>query len=945
MLGKKEKYGLWVFALCFTIAIMWAVSDNVPPFHSRTEMPSFEKEKGEGEEEEKEEEKKPNDWFFMQRAYPLGDIPIDQYLGSIQQAQQMREKISTKDAVVWSEAGPTNIPGRITDLAIHPDYPNTIYAGAACGGVFKSTDNGATWAPIFDDHGTPSIGALAIHPDDPSILYCGTGEANGSGDSYPGTGIYKSTDGGSTWALTGLENSYHIGRIVIDPLDPDNIFVAASGKLFGKNPDRGIYKSTNGGASWEQKLYISDSTAAIDVAVDPTNPNTVYAAMWERIRASTYRQVGGWTSGLHKSTDGGDTWYQLTSGLPSSGPDVGRIGISVCESSPNVLYAVYCDHPGYFMGMYKSTDYGESWTQTNDSALEDLVSSFGWYFGQVRVDPTDPDKVFAMGVYLYRTTNGGNFWSEVGYSVHVDHHAMFISPDDPSRVYLGCDGGVYLSSNGGTNWSLCTSQPSTQFYAITIDHLNPQRLYGGTQDNGTLRTLTGALGDWDHSHGGDGFYCNVDYTNANVIYAEYQWGWLRKSTNLGGSWNYVMDGIDDSDRTNWCTPVIMDPVDHNTLYYGSHRLYKTTNGGGWWDPISGDLTNGPGPGTLTYGTLTTIAVAPSITQVIYVGTDDANVWVTTNGGGDWTSISAGLPDRWVTRVAVDPYDESIAYATFSGHRIGGALPHVYRSTNYGSSWQSISSNLPEGPINDVIVDPMNPSVLYVGSDVGVYVTEDLGGSWAPLGTGLPVTTVHDLAFHPPTRKLVAGTHGRSMFSCQVPGSDTTHGVQVLAGDSVSSINADDVEVVFYLENTGLVADTFDITVDDALGWSLSPDSFSKGLAAGQIDTTEISVSVPYDVEPGTTDPITLQAISRGNPSFVDSAVLSVYVNAKRGDLDLSCEINVGDVVLLVNYLYRGGDPPEIPETGDANCDDTIDVGDVVILINYLFRSGPMPCAP
>jgi len=944
MLGKKEKYGIWLFAICFAIAIVWAVSDNVPSFHSRTEMPSFEKQEGE-EEEDKEEEKKPNDWFFMQRAYPLGDIPIDRYLASVRQAQKMRAETSTKDAVVWSEAGPTNIPGRITDLLIHPDEPNTICAGAACGGVFKSTDNGSTWFPIFDEQGTPSIGALAMHPVYTSVLYCGTGEANGSGDSYPGTGIYKSTDGGSSWVHAGLENSYHIGRIAVHPLSPNIIFVAAGGKLFGKNPERGVYKSTDSGASWYQKLYISDSTAATDVAVDPTDPNIVYAAMWERIRASTYRQVGGWTSGIHKSTDGGDSWYQLTNGLPPSGPDVGRIGISVCQSSPNVLYAMYCDHPGYFMGLYKSTNYGESWTQTNDSALEDLVSSFGWYFGNVRVDPTNPDIVFAMGVDLYRSTNGGNYWTDVGYSVHVDHHAMFISPSDPDRVYLGCDGGVYLSTNGGTNWSLCTSQPSTQFYAITIDYLNPQRLYGGTQDNGTLRTLTGALGDWDHIHGGDGFYCNVDYTNANVIYAEYQWGWLRKSTNLGSSWNYVMDGIDDSDRTNWCTPVIMDPVDHNTLYYGSHRLYKTTNGGGWWDPISGDLTDGPGPGSLTYGTITTIDVAPSNTQVIYVGTDDANVWVTTDGGGDWTSIGAGLPDRWVTRVTADPYNESIAYSTFSGHRIGGALPHIYRTTNYGSSWQSISSNLPEGPINDVLVNPQNPSVLYVGSDVGVYVTEDLGGSWTPLGTGLPITTVHDLAFHEPTRKLVAGTHGRSMFSCFVSDSDTMHGVLVEAGPDENSINASDLIVRFVLENTGLVTDTLDAVMSEQHGWNLTPGSYWTELAAGEEESLEVTVTIPYDAPLSTVDVITCQATSRANPSFEDDDYLAVTVSAVRGDANNDGTIDLGDVVYLVSYLYKAGPAPEIIESGDCNCDGPIDVGDVVYLVNYLFRSGPMPCKP
>jgi photosystem II stability/assembly factor-like uncharacterized protein len=945
MLSAKEKYGILLFSLCFIIATIWSVTDDLPTFHSRMEMPSFEKE--EGEAEEKEEEKKPNDWFFMQRAYPIGEIPIDQYLASMRQAQQMRADASTKgkEAVIWSEAGPTNIPGRITDLAVHPNYPNTIYAGAACGGVFKSTDGGNSWIPIFDEQGTPSIGALTIHPDDPQILYVGTGEANGSGDSYPGTGIYKSTNGGANWTHIGLENSYHIGRIAIHPLFPETVFVAASGKLFGTNPERGIYKSTNGGVTWEQKLFISDSTAAVDVAVDPTDPEIVYAAMWERFRGPDNRRVGGWTSGLHKSTDGGETWYQLTNGLPPSGPTIGRIGISVCTSSPNVIYAIYCNHPGEFMGVYKSTNYGESWTQTNDYVLEGFLGGFGWYFGNVRVDPTDPDRVFALGVYLYRSTNGGSSWYEVGSSVHVDHHTMFISPADHNRVYLGCDGGVNLSTNGGTGWNLCTSQPSTQFYAITIDYLNPQRLYGGTQDNGTLRTLTGALGNWDHIHGGDGFYCNVDYTNSNVIYAEYQWGWLRKSTDLGYHWDYVMDGINDGDRTNWCTPVIMDPVDHNTLYYGSHRLYKTVNGGGWWTAISSDLTDGGGGGSLTYGTITTIAVVPSNTQVIYVGTDDANVWVTTNGGGNWTDISAGLPDRWVTRVAVDPYDESIAYVTFSGHRVSSPLPHIYRTTDYGINWESISSNLPEGPINDVIVDPQNPSVLYVGSDVGVYATYDLGGSWEPLGTGLPITTVHDLAFHKATRKLVAGTHGRSMFSCQLGVADTIHGLEVLSAGDVSTVNAIDAQVVFSVENTGLVTDTFDVTVSGELEWEISPESYWVALNAGETETSAVNVSVPYNATLGNTDIITLVAVSRGNPYFDDYALLSLTVTAIRGDANHNDEIEPSDVVFLLNYLFRGGSAPEIIETGDCNCDEVVDAADVVYLISYLFRSGPLPCAP
>ena len=944
MLNRKEKFGILVFSLCFTFAIVWAFSHNLS-LHSRGLIPSLEM--GSEEEEEKmEAEEKPNDWFYLQRAFPIGDIPIEQRRASLEQAQIMREKVGDKSSIVWSQAGPTNIPGRITDLAIHPSYPNTIYAGAAAGGVFKSTDNGASWIPVFDITGTPSIGALAIDPTDPQIVYVGTGEANTSGDSYAGTGIYKSTDGGSSWTHLGLESSYHIGRIVVNPLNPQVVYVAACGKLFGTNPERGVYKSTDGGSSWEQKLFVSDSTACIDVAINPVSPDTVYAAMWERERLAQWRKVGGLTSRIYRSTDGGDSWSQLTSGLPANSTTVGRIGISVSASSPNIVYAIYSNDPGDFMGVYKSTNYGTSWSRVNDGALSGFLGGFGWYFGNIRVDPTEPNRVFVLGVDLYRSTNGGSSWSNVGYSIHVDHHAMFISPLDHNRIYSGCDGGVNLSTNGGTAWSTCTNQPSTQFYAITLDQLNPQRLYGGTQDNGTLRTLSGAPNGWEQIFGGDGFYCIVDFTNSNVIYAEYQYGYLLKSTDLGYSWNYVMDGINYSaDRHNWCTPVAMDPMNHNILYYGSNRLYRTTSGGSSWTAVSGDLTNGPGSGNLTYGTITTIEVAPSNHNLVYVGTDDANVWVTTNSGGNWTQINSGLPNRWVTRVTADPYSDSIAYVTLSGYRDDSPLPHIYRTSNRGSSWQSISSNLPEAPINDVLVDSINPSVLYVGSDVGVYISTDAGGSWTPLGTNLPITTVDDLALHQTSRKLVAGTHGRSMFTCLVSSADTLHGVAVSAGSNVYTVNAIQAEVSFFLQNTGKVADFFEVTVTEQLGWSLDPDSLLVNLNPGELDTLPVTVNVPYTASVNDVDRIILKAVSQANPYFEDQDTLWVTVAAERGDANNDRSIDVADVVILINYLFKNGPPPAIFEAGDVNCDEEIDVADVVYLINYLFRDGPAPCAP
>ena len=572
-------------------------------------------------------------------------------------------------------------------------------------------------------------------------------------------GIYKSTDAGATWTYAGLEDTYYIARIVVDPLDGDRIWVAAAGALFGTNPERGIYRSTDAGATWQQVLSVTDSTAATDVAIDPARPDTVFAAMWERVRGLTYRTSGGATSAIYRSYDGGDTWTKLTNGLPS-GSAVGRIGISVCKSNPSVIYATYSDHPGYFLGVYKSTNGGNTWTQTNDGDLADVYSNFGWYFGQIRVDPTNANRVFVLGVPFYRSQDGGASWAEVGPANHVDHHAMAFDPLTPARVVEGNDGGIYASANSGTSWTKLYDQPTNQFYMIEVDYQNPSRLYGGTQDNGTLRTTTGGVSDWEEIFGGDGFYTIVDPTDPDIIYCEYQYGNLYKSVDFGYSWAWALSGVTSSDRRNWSTPVAMDPSDHLKLYYGTYRVYKTTNGASSWSAISTDLTNGNQGGN--YGTVTTIAVAPSNPSVVYVGTDDSNVWLTQNGGGAWTNVSTALPNRWVTRVAVDPGLAGTAYVTFSGLRWNEDIGYVYRTADYGASWDDITGNLPGSPVNAIVIDPDDTARLFVGSDVGCFYTEDFGETWQMLGTGLPPVPVYDLKLHGPTRTLFAGTHGRSI---------------------------------------------------------------------------------------------------------------------------------------------------------------------------------------
>jgi photosystem II stability/assembly factor-like uncharacterized protein len=711
------------------------------------------------------EEKIPNDWFFAQRAFPQGEINREVYKEAQRQAQAMKAQAAAARSGNWVSAGPTNIGGRVSDVELIPTSFDTIYAGAASGGVFKSVDGGQTWTPIFDDALSLSIGDIALDPSNSNIIYVGTGEVNAGGGSqtYDGFGLYRSTDGGQTWEHLGLEDTRYIGRVVIDPLNTRRIFVAAMGKLFGVNSERGLYRSTDGGLSWEQSLFISDSTGCIDVVIHPANPDTVYATMWERIRRPDRRSYGGVTCGLYRSYDGGDTWQELTGGLPNNSPNVGRIGISLCASQPGILYAIYADNIGYFDGVYKTTDGGNSWIRTNDGALGSIYASYGWWFGNIRVDPVNPNIVYAMGLDVYKTNNGGQSWFYSSGSMHVDQHGLYIHPQNPNYVVAGNDGGIYVSQNGGSGYTKSPNLPITQFYTGEVDYQFPERLYGGTQDNGTNRTLTGNPNQWYNIYSGDGFYVLVDPSDNNYVYAESQYGYLVRSTNGGTVFQYALSGVAGS-RKNWSSPLAMDPSNPQVLYFGTERVNKTVNRAVSWTPVSPDLSKGPPSGNLIFGTITTIAVAPSDPNTIYAGTDDGNVWVTRNGGSNWVSISATLPGRWITRLAVDPFEARTAYVTLSGYRWDEYLPHILRTTDAGTTWEDISANLPEAPLNDVIVDPQDTATQYVASDVGVFYSQNLGISWQYIGAGLPNVPVTDLVLHNPTRMLVAATYGRSMFT-------------------------------------------------------------------------------------------------------------------------------------------------------------------------------------
>ena len=700
----------------------------------------------------------PNDWFVAQRIFPQGKINYEFYHTAIAEALQKKQAYKMfSSGPEWQFAGPDNLGGRVSDVEMDPENDQIMYAAGASGGIFKSSDGGFIWTPIFDQQPSLSIGDMAIAPSDANIIYAGTGEPNGGGGSitYDGMGIFKSSDGGNTWNSIGLAETHNTGRIAIDPKNSNKVFVAAMGDLFSNTPDRGIYRTVDGGTTWQQVLYVNDSTGAIDLVINPLSPDTVFAATWERVRKPNRRSYGGISCNIYRSVDGGDNWTLLSNsnGLPSPSNNIGRIGIDIAASDPAIVYAIYADKTGSFAGVYKSVDNGNSWTRTNDATLNNMYSSYGWWFGRIKIDPTNSNIVYTIGLDVYKSSDGGNSWSNISNTIHADNHSLYVFPQNPNLLILGNDGGFYSSANGGSSWTKAEGLPIMQFYTSEIDFQNPTNLYGGAQDNGTNCTTSGNTGDWFSIFGGDGFQCMVDPTNNNFIYAESQYGNLNQS----------LFGVDNYDRNNWNTPLAMNPLNPKSIYYGSNKLYKSINRSGSWDAISNDLTNGPSSGNLVYGTLTTISVSKADTNVIYVGSDDGNVNVTTNNGISWTNITTGLPQRWITRVAADPVDTGTAYVTLSGYRYDDYLPHIFRTTDYGNTWQDISSNLPSLPVNDIIIDPMDDSTLFIATDGGVYFTQNLGTSWEILGSSLPLVAVTDITLHSPTHTMVAATYGRSMY--------------------------------------------------------------------------------------------------------------------------------------------------------------------------------------
>ncbi len=784
------------------------------------------------------QEKSPHDFMFMQRAYPTGEIKTDAYSLAIKWKKQQVQR-NNANSVVWEFSGPTNIGGRISDIEIPIDQSQTYYVGAASGGIFKTIDGGANWIPIFDEQEMLSIGDIEISKNNSNLLWVGTGEVNAGGGSlaYDGDGMYKSTDGGMSWEAKGLPVVGSIGKVLIDPNDDNTIFVGAMGPLFRKDTNRGVYRSTNDGDTWEQVLFVSDSTGIIDMSIHPSNGDIIYAASWERIRRPDNRQYGGETSRIYRSQDGGDTWVELTNGLPSNPSNKGRISIDISQSNPDVLYAFYTDLIGNVEGTFKTSNGGDTWVQVNSISNG---TSYHWWFGGIFIDPTDENIIYNAGFVMGKSTDGGMTWNSTFPGVHVDQHAMAFNPLVAGEVLLGNDGGLYKSTNNGTSSVKDNSLPITQFYRFYVDAQNANKVYGGTQDNNTIRTTTGGLNDWQAIFGGDGFQPLVDPTNTNVIYALSQRGNLGKSINDAASFSGALNGIPGGDTNNWDTAITFDPADSQTLYYGTQKVYKTTNAAGNWTAISPDLSNGPHTGNLAFGTVTSINVSPFNSDLIYTGTDDGNVWVTQNGGSNWDLISASLPNLWVTKVLASRDDVNTVYITFSGYRFGEDDGHVFKSTDNGENWIDISNNLPDIPVNDIEKDRYGN--LFIGTDIGVLASLDEGANWEPLGINMPSMVVTDLIIHEASEFLYAGTYGRSSYKLDIAENVLNAGEDFFASEVKLFPNPAIDHVMISLSN---ISEKVLIVMYDQLGRKIFKQEIESPKSLERISLEEIPSGVYY----------------------------------------------------------------------------------------------------
>jgi photosystem II stability/assembly factor-like uncharacterized protein len=796
------------------------------------------------------------------------------------------------DAIAWRNIGPTAMGGRVIDLAVHPERARIFYVASATGGLWKTTNNGTTFAPVFEHEGSSSVGAVALAPSNPEVVWVGTGEANARNSVSWGDGVYRSDDGGKSWTHAGLAETRHVGAIAVHPTEPEVVFVAAMGRTWGPNPERGLYRTRDAGATWERVLFVDEATGCIDVVIDPVLPDVVYAATYQRQRdafdSNDPAVQTGPGSGLWRSLDGGSSWERLTAGLPTV--DIGRIGLELYAADPRVAFAIIetagtgergapprsadrvslgirgrdAEDGGFLVesvtsgesaaqagleegdlivaidgadvagradlvaalaglapgahaelnyrrggeelgttlnllgrleagrtesfagsqggqianaqgrqgeqgfesgGVFRSEDRGTTWTRINS------LNPRPFYYSQIRVNPLDERELWVLGISLHHSDDGGAEFGTRGRGVHPDHHAMWIDPRDPEHVILGNDGGLYVTWDDGATWDHLDVLPICQFYNVAVDTRTPYHVYGGLQDNGSWggpsATRIGGTrtADWIKTGGGDGFHCAVDPENPDLVYSESQNGAITRLNVRTGEGARVARPQGSRDlRFNWNTPFLLSPHNSSILFYAGNAVIRSIDRGESAVRISPDVAR------TERGSATALAQSPLDEDVLFVGTDDGALWTTRNGGMEWLPIAEALgveQPLYVSDIEPSPHRARTVYVTLDGHRSNDERPYVFKSTDDGDTFTSIASNLPLGSVRTIALDPVNESLLFVGTEFGCFVSIDDGGSWAPLGSGLPTVPVHDLVVHPSESDLVAGTHGRGIWIADV----------------------------------------------------------------------------------------------------------------------------------------------------------------------------------
>jgi len=689
------------------------------------------------------------------------------------------------EGMKWRLVGPFR-GGRALAVTGIVSQPNTYYFGAVSGGVWKTTDGGITWDPLFDKQSVSSIGAIAAADSDPNVLYVGTGEACIRGNISYGDGVYKTIDGGKTWTNVGLKDSRHIGALIVHPKNPDVVFVAALGHAYGPNEERGIFRTRDGGKTWEKVLYINDRTGGIDVVFDPQNPHVLFAAMWEGNRTPWSLNSGGGKSGLYRSVDDGATWKLVKGNGMPDGP-LGRIGVSVAGGDSNVVYALIEANKG---GLYRSNDGGEHWELINE---DHRFRQRAWYFTHVWADTKNPNAVYIANTGLFRSIDGGKTFDRLP-APHGDHHGLWIDPDNPSRLINGNDGGATISVDAGKSWSTQLNQPTAQFYHVTADNDFPYRIYGAQQDNSTVGILTRSdrgfidRPDWDPVGGGESGYIAVDPRDSNIVYAGSYFGYITRFDRRTGQTQNVQQWPDDPDghnasalkyRYTWTMPIVFSPSDPNTLYNAAQYVFRSHDGGHSWETISLDLTRNDkskqqdsgGPITKDqasvefYDIVFTVAESPKQKGVIWAGTDDGLIHLTRDDGKSWADVTPKALPEWslVSLIEASPSDPATAYAAVDAHKLDNFKPYIFKTTDFGKTWTQITAGIPDGAyVHAVREDPGHKGLLFAGTEIGIYGSFDHGAHWQSLQLNLPNSPVHDLVIH--GQDLVVATHGRAFWS-------------------------------------------------------------------------------------------------------------------------------------------------------------------------------------